>query len=40
MVIFDKHLEKLLERIFPSKTLFLRMRKDIESLLELLLEHL
>ena len=32
----DNHLEKLLEGIFPSKSLFLTMRKDLESLLELL----
>jgi hypothetical protein len=32
----DNHLEKVLEGIFPSKSLFLTMRKDIKSLLELL----
>jgi hypothetical protein len=35
----DNHLEKLLEGIFPSKFLFLTMRKYIESLLELLLTY-
>jgi len=28
----DNHLEKLLEDIFPSKSLFLATKKDIESL--------
>jgi hypothetical protein len=32
MATFDNHLEKLLEGIFPSKFLFLPMRKYIESL--------
>jgi hypothetical protein len=34
----DNHLKKLLESIFPSKSLFLAIRNDIESLLELLLD--
>ena len=34
----DNHLEKLLEAIFSSKFIFLTIRMDIESLLELLLD--
>jgi hypothetical protein len=34
------HLKKLLEDSFLSKSLFLSFRKDLESLLELLLDGL
>jgi hypothetical protein len=33
----DSHLKKLFEDIFPSKSLFVAIRKDIESFFELLL---
>ena len=36
----DNHLEKFLEVIFPSKYIFLTIRMNIKSLLELLLEKL
>jgi len=35
----DNHLEKLLKDIFLSKSLFLAITKDIESLLELLVHY-
>ena len=34
----DNHLQKLLEGIFQSKSLFLTMGKDIESLMKLFLQ--
>ena len=39
MFYFDNHLDKLLEDSFSQKSLFLVFRKEIESLLEMLLEH-
>ena len=35
----DSHLEKLLESIFLSKSLFMTIKKYIKDLLEMLLEH-